>query len=77
MNKNINETSNQDTVKNTRKIRTGTKAEKVRKIVLDMKDNDGVRTKDIIAAIMDQVGFKKPAASTYYYNALKALKSMS
>jgi len=54
-------------------LRTGTKAEKVRQIVQNMNGQDGIRSKDIIQEIMTKVGFKQKAASTYYYNAKKAL----
>ena len=53
------------------KYRPGTKAAQAREIVETMAD---ARPKDIIQAIMDQLGFKKPAATTYYYNAKRVLK---
>ena len=53
------------------KYRPGTKAAQAREIVEKMAD---ARPKDVIAELMKTLGFKKPAATTYYYNAKKQIE---
>ena len=56
-----------------RKLKKGTKADKVRQIVQKRIGDELVRPKDIIDEIMKTVQLKKSAASTYYYNAKRTL----